>query len=365
MTTDTLIIDAEVNSDSPQPTELAGSSNSLGEVASTADPDVLDKKASYASLLEDSSPLVSFPSEGIDHCDNKKVFQLSQLCRDLIELTKPRIVIMILVTTIATALIGAGQALGMPALIWLLMGTGLIAASAGTANQVWERQIDKRMTRTADRPLAAARLPSRVGSIFAGVLGIAGSVILFSKFSATPAMVGAATWLLYVLVYTPMKTRTAWNTSVGAVAGALPMLMGYTAAGGELTDATGWLLVGILAAWQYPHFMAIAWMYRKQYAEAGFQMSTTVDPTGKSAGIQSVMGSILLIGCACALCWMRSTITGAGIASICTLVVSWPMLNASIKFLRSPDDQIARLLLRKSLVVLPLVLAIVTATLLG
>ena len=89
--------------------------------------------------------------------------------------------------------------------------------------------------------------------------------------------------------------------------------------------------------------MAIAWMYRKQYAEAGFQMSTTVDPTGKSAGIQSVMGSILLIGCACALCWMRSTITGAGIASICTLVVSWPMLNASIKFLRSPDDQIARL----------------------
>ena len=221
------------------------------------------------------------------------------------------------------------------------------------------------MTRTADRPLAAARLPSRVGSVFAGVLGIAGSVILFSKFSATPAMVGAATWLLYVLVYTPMKTRTAWNTSVGAVAGALPMLMGYTAAGGELTDATGWLLVGILAAWQYPHFMAIAWMYRKQYAEAGFQMSTTVDPTGKSAGIQSVMGSILLIGCACALCWMRSTITGAGIASICTLVVSWPMLNASIKFLRSPDDQIARLLLRKSLVVLPLVLAIVTATLLG
>ena len=91
---------------------------------------------------------------------------------------------MILVTTIATALIGAGQALGMPALIWLLMGTGLIAASMSTANQVWERQIDKRMTRTADRPLAAARLPSPVGSIFAGV-GIAGSVILFQS-SAPP-----------------------------------------------------------------------------------------------------------------------------------------------------------------------------------
>lgn len=279
---------------------------------------------------------------------------------DCVQLTKPRIVVMILVTTIATALIGAQGLVPASQLLWLLLGTGLVAASAGAANQVWERDIDRRMTRTARRPLPSARMTTSHAVVFTVLLGLAGTGILYAKFTMLPAAVGLATWLLYVLVYTPMKTRTAWNTTVGAIAGAIPMLIGYTATGGSLVDVTGWLLVGILVAWQYPHFMAIAWIYRRQYAEAGFCMSTTVDPTGRSAAWQSIAGSIALIGCAAGLCWIPAGWQAALIATAAVMCCGWPMLRASIQFAYNPGDTSARRLLRKSLLVLPAILLIVT-----
>ncbi len=165
---------------------------------------------------------------------------------------------------------------------------------------------------------------------------------------------------MYVLVYTPMKTRTAWNTTVGAVAGALPVLIGYTATGGSLTDWTGWLLVGVLVAWQYPHFMAIAWLYRRQYAEAGFCMTTTVEPTGRDAGLQSISGSVALILCGVTLCILPGQWLPACIASAGVIACTFPMLRASIRFSACPGDVPARRLLRSSLLVLPAVLAIVT-----
>jgi protoheme IX farnesyltransferase len=288
---------------------------------------------------------------------------LSQQLSDYLQLTKPRIVVMILVTTLATAMIGAGGPVDGVLLIWLLLATGMVAASAGAANQIWERVIDQRMTRTARRPLPAGRLKTGPAVVFSLLLGIAGTLILYRMFSVVPAAVGLATWLLYVLVYTPMKTRTAWNTTVGAIAGAIPMLIGYTATGGAIADGTGWLLVGILVAWQYPHFMAIAWIYRRQYGEAGFQMSTTVDSTGRSAGIQSVAGALGLMACSIALCWIPSGAIGAWFATAGVIASGWPMLRASIQFAYQPGDMPARRLLRKSLVVLPAVLAIVTVRL--
>jgi protoheme IX farnesyltransferase len=168
------------------------------------------------------------------------------------------------------------------------------------------------------------------------------------------------TWLSYVLVYTPMKTRTSWNTTVGAVAGALPVLIGYTAVGGSLADWTPWLLFGVLVAWQYPHFMAIAWLYRRQYAEAGFCMSTTVDPSGRSASVQSVVGSISLIVCGVVLCWIPAGWVSAVVAVAAVIASGTPMLLASIRFAVQPIDPHARKLLRSSLLVLPAVLAIVT-----
>ena len=279
---------------------------------------------------------------------------------DLVQLTKPRIVVMILVTTVSTAMIAAGGWVSMLDLAILLFGTGLVAGSAGGANQIWERAIDRNMARTAVRPLPSARLSLGLATAFTASIGTLGLAILLMRFGMTPAGVGLATWLLYVFLYTPMKTRTSWNTTVGAVAGALPMLIGFTALGGSLASWTGWLLFGVLAAWQYPHFMAIAWLYRRQYAAAGFQMSTTVEPSGVSAALQSIVGSLAVIGCGVALCFVSPGVLPAVLASIAVLAASVPMLKASIRFARSRDDQTARRLLRSSLLVLPAVLAVVT-----
>lgn len=279
---------------------------------------------------------------------------------DLVQLTKPRIVVMILVTTVSTALIAAGGPVSFSALFLLLLGTGMVAGSAGGANQIWERVIDRNMARTASRPLPSARMSTGVATAFTASLGTLGLAILLMRFGVAPAGVGLATWLLYVFLYTPMKTRTSWNTTVGAVAGALPMLIGYTALGGSLASVTGWLLFGVLAAWQYPHFMAIAWLYRRQYAEAGFCMSTTVEPTGLSAAVQSIVGSLAVIACGVALCVLSPGVVPAALGSIAVLAATVPMLKASVRFAIRRDDVTARRLLRSSLLVLPAVLAVVT-----
>lgn len=280
--------------------------------------------------------------------------------RDLVQLTKPRIVIMILVTTVSTAMIAAGGLVPLGSMLLLLAATAMVAGSAGGANQIWERVIDRQMARTASRPLPAARLSTGVATAFTCSIGTLGTALLWIGFGIVPALVGLVTWLVYVFVYTPMKTRTSWNTTVGAIAGALPMLIGYTAFGGSLVDATGWLLFGVLAAWQYPHFMAIAWLYRRQYAEAGFCMSTTVEPTGVSAAIQSILGSVAVIACSLALCFGSPGLVAGSLGAVAVLFAAVPMLKASIRFAKDRNDQAARRLLRSSLLVLPAVLAVVT-----
>ncbi len=279
---------------------------------------------------------------------------------DFIQLTKPRIVVMVLVTTVASSIIATGSLVGGMQLLWLLLGTAMVAGSAGAANQVWERRIDCHMPRTAIRPLPGNRMKVATATVFTAIIGCAGVGLLTVQLNAAAAIVGIATWLLYVLVYTPLKTRTAWNTTVGAIAGALPILIGYTATGGSLAESTGWLLVGVLVAWQYPHFMAIAWMYRHQYAAAGFRMTTTEEPTGRSAAIQSIAGSIALIACGVLLCVSTEQWLASALSSVAVLAVVFPMLRASIGFWLKRDDAQARRLLRSSLLVLPAVLLIVT-----
>ncbi len=282
------------------------------------------------------------------------------LFTDYVQLTKPRIVTMILVTTVASAMIAAGGAVPWLSMIYLLIGTAMVAGAAGAANQIWEREIDCKMTRTASRPLPGERMTVAVAVVYTAMLLVGGTSILYFCFSASPAIAGLATWLLYVMIYTPMKTRTSWNTTVGAVAGALPVMIGYTAVGGESNDWTGWLLVAVLAAWQYPHFMAIAWLYRKQYAEAGFCMSTTVDPSGRSAAAQSIAGSIAILLCSVMLCLMPGGTAASLVASLLVFAACYPMLRDSIQFTKQRNDQTARKLLRSSLLVLPAVLAIIT-----
>ena len=300
------------------------------------------------------------PSEPAGEPGSTELIVHKSLFSDFISLTKPRIVVMVLVTTVASAMVAAGGWYSLVDLVWLLVGTAMVAGSAGSANQVWERRIDCNMPRTADRPLPSGRMNVTVAVAFTALIGILGTSVLAIAFGTASALVGLATWGLYVLVYTPLKTRTAWNTTVGAIAGALPILIGYTALGGSLLDISGWLLVGVLVTWQYPHFMAIAWMYRHQYAEAGFQMSTTVEPTGRSAGIQSIVGSLALIGCGLGLCVSPNQLPSTILSTVAIVAVVYPMLRASIRFARHRDDVQARHLLRSSLLVLPAVLLIVT-----
>ena len=313
-----------------------------------------------SSIVEDLGALDREATGQVGAVSSPQVDARSTLVRDLIQLTKPRIVVMILVTTIATAMIAAGGMIAFEPLVLLLIGTGLVAGSAGGANQIWERVIDCRMSRTANRPLPAQRMTIGFATAYTMSIGTLGASILWLRFGPTPAFVGVVTWLTYVFVYTPMKTRTSLNTTIGAIAGALPMLIGYTALGGSLMSATAWLLFGVLAAWQYPHFMAIAWLYRRQYDEAGFRMTTTVEPSGISAAWQSIIGSIAVIACGVALCYVTPGTFAATFASVAVVAATYPMLKASIVFARARNDVTARGLLRSSLLVLPAVLAAVT-----
>jgi protoheme IX farnesyltransferase len=291
------------------------------------------------------------------------VLSFRQLVADLIELTKPRIVVMILITTGVAAMFAAGGALDFSLAMDLLLGTALVASSAGTLNQYLEREVDRRMLRTARRPLPAGRISPAVALFYGLLLVVLGTVYLAAKVQVSTAILGLITWASYLLLYTPLKLRTSFNTTVGAVAGALPMLMGYTGGGGSLMDLQGWLLLGVLVAWQYPHFMAIAWLYRKQYGEAGFLMTPNVDPSGVSAGRQAIAGAIALPLFLCCLVyplernWLWVPIM---------VVVSAGLLRCSLAFAADRQETTARRMLRSSLSQLPLaMLVLVLATFFG
>jgi protoheme IX farnesyltransferase len=275
----------------------------------------------------------------------------TQRVADYVELTKPRIVALELVTVIVAAHLAAPWGIDRWVLVHAVLGAALVAASAGAINQWWERATDARMSRTARRPLPSGRLTSRQVVLFAGATLIAGLLELVLAVGLLTAAVAAATWLVYVFAYTPLKTRSPLNTAVGAVSGALPILIGWTAAGAAI-DVRALALVGVMFLWQFPHFMAIAWLHRTDYARAGQQMLTVVDPTGLRAGAQAVVAALLLVpvslvpalspqaGSAAVYC-LWAVLLGAGQGAAATL------------FLVHRDDASARRLLRASLVYLP------------
>lgn len=212
-----------------------------------------------------------------------------------VELSKPRIAVMVAVTVAAAAILAAG---GVPSLMLLahaVVGTVLVGASASAMNQWLERHLDQLMPRTSQRPLPTGLISSGEAIAFAAVTGVVGVLDLMAFVGWEPMAWSAATWVLYVVVYTPMKTRSWWNTVVGAVAGALPVLIGWTAVGGSTGDPRAWAMFGIVFLWQFPHFMAIAWLFRSQYENAGYRMLTVTDRSGWWSGAQSVAASLVLI----------------------------------------------------------------------
>lgn len=177
--------------------------------------------------------------------------------------------------------------------IFTVLGVTFVSAGAGALNQVVERELDAKMRRTEHRPIPAGRISETAASAFAIFLAILGQILLIGFVNSLTAALAAGCLLFYVGVYTPLKTRTTWNTIVGAVAGAIPPVLGWTGATGSL-GIPALILFGILFLWQLPHFFAIAWMYRDDYEAAGYQMLAVVDKEGRRLAVQTVVYTILL-----------------------------------------------------------------------
>jgi len=199
-----------------------------------------------------------------------------------------------LLTTLVGFYVGLRGAMDYPLMFHTLLGTGLVASGAAALNQLLERRFDALMRRTADRPLPSGRLQPDTVLVFGGVCSAAGLVYLAWEVNLLTSLLGAITLASYLFIYTPLKRVTALNTVIGAIPGALPPLMGWTAARGELSGE-GWALFAILAFWQLPHFLAIAWLYREEYEKAGFKMLPMIDPHGHRTGRQAVSHTLGLL----------------------------------------------------------------------
>ena len=275
---------------------------------------------------------------------------LSRLA-DYLELTKPRIIVLELIVAGAAACLAMPHGLNSIAIMHALCGTALVAASASVANQWWERENDARMPRTANRPLPAGRVTSVEAIVFSIAMLAIGLGWLIAKTNALTAGLGLASWILYVLIYTPLKKRTSFNTAVGAVAGAIPILMGWTATGAPL-DLTALALGAVLFLWQFPHFMAIAWLYRHDYARAGHQMLPVVDPSGYRSGAQAVYAAALLIPVSLVPAIVPTS--GSPLTYLVwALALGIIQLGLAIRFALQRDDRSARHLLRATLLYLP------------
>lgn len=270
---------------------------------------------------------------------------------DYFQLTKPRIVLLELIVAAATACIAAPYAIDAVVLFHALAATALVAGSASTGNQILEREVDAKMPRTADRPLVTGRVAVWEATLLGLVTLVIGVAWLCLKVNLLTAGLGLASWLLYVVVYTPLKTRTPLNTAVGAVAGALPLLMGWTATGQPLS-LTAFALAGVLFLWQFPHFMAIAWIYRDDYQRAGHQMMSVVDPTGWRCGWQAIIGALFLIPVS-----LIPAILPEGRSpmaySLWAIALGSVILALAVRFAVVRDNRTARQLLKSTLIYLP------------
>jgi protoheme IX farnesyltransferase len=275
-----------------------------------------------------------------------------------VELTKPKISVMVLMVVTVAFYLGKP----LPTNYWLLLptlvGTALVAASASTWNQWLEQHLDSRMERTVSRPLPSGLLSNIEVLCFGIVTLLLGTAVLAFQVNWQAAFCGLATWGMYVWIYTPLKTRSTTNTAIGAVAGALPVMIGAAAA-----DATFSLnnmgvrlltLFLILFLWQFPHFMAIAWIYRHDYGRGGMKMLTVVDPTGQRAGLFAIRTSIVMIPLSMLPLVFSKDILLVGICLSAGLMYAY----YSIRFCQSPNDRTARSLLRGSLVYLPVFMGV-------
>jgi heme o synthase len=276
---------------------------------------------------------------------------------DYWRLIRPRIVAFVLLAMGVSAWTTASARPQWGDLVHSLLGAAMVIAGAIALNQRWEYRGDAKMARTADRPLPAGRLSPRQVVWFGSLMSVVGLGYLAWTTNLLLTLLALAGWLVYVVVYTPLKTRSIWQTPIGAVAGATPVLLGAAAGGGSLNCWT-YVLFGIVFFWQFPHSMAIAWRYRQEFAAAGVKVAPVTDPSGRSAGVWAVLGAVALLPVSL-IPWLLGH-AGAGYA-LAVLMLCGLYVALSLSFARRPDETTARRLLRASLVYLPAMLAVLLA----
>ena len=276
---------------------------------------------------------------------------------DFVSLTKPRLNMLVLITTLAGLYLASPSGVDGALLAHTLIGTALVAGGAAALNQVWERRTDALMRRTRVRPLPGGRLRTIEGAWFGVLLSLVGLAQLAIAVNVTAALVAAATLVSYVLVYTPLKLRTSLATLVGAIPGALPPVIGWSAATGVIS-LPALVLFGIVFFWQMPHFLAIAWMYKDEYAHAGIPLLPVLEPDGRRTGQQALMYTAGL--------WPVSLLPAViGLAGVPYMIVATILgllfVWLALRFARERSMTTARTLFLFSITYLPLLLGALVA----
>jgi heme o synthase len=277
-----------------------------------------------------------------------------QVASDLVALTKPRVVVMVLVTTLVGYYVGLAGSADYVRMTHLLIGTLLAAAGTLALNQYQERDLDARMARTRTRPLPAGRLHALEALLFGVALTLLGTTYLAALVGPLVALITMATTALYLFAYTPLKPRTALCTLVGAVPGALPPVAGWAAARGDVTLGA-WVLFGILFLWQLPHTLSLARLYREDYARAGIRVLPLMDPPGASTERQIVLTCLALVS----VSLLPAVIGWTGpIYLLGALGLGLAFTGVGVEYAVSPSTRTARKVLLGSLLYLPLLLGL-------
>ena len=269
---------------------------------------------------------------------------------DYLALTKPRLNALVVATSAAGYYLGATGRLDFEQMVQAVAGTALVAGGAAVLNQVYERDTDALMRRTRLRPLPDGRVSPADARVFGVVLAAAGLAMLAARSTLLAALLAATTLVVYLVVYTPMKRRSPVATLIGAVPGALPPLIGWTAADGRLSLG-GLTLFSIVFLWQIPHFMAIAWLYRDDYGKAGFPVLPVIEPDGRKTGRQAVAYAAALLP----VSLVPSLIGLSGSTYfVLALALGTLLLTLSVRFAWFRSIASARALFLGSIVYLPL-----------
>jgi protoheme IX farnesyltransferase len=277
---------------------------------------------------------------------------------DFAELVKARLTLLVLLTTAVGYYLAAKGPINPLGLFHAVFGTAFAAAGAAALNQWWERRLDALMHRTRTRPIPAGRMLPRDALILGCLLSIGGVAYLIVACNWLSALLAAATIVIYIFAYTPLKRVSTFNTLVGAIPGALPPVVGWAAASGRV-DIGAWSLFAILFFWQLPHFFAIAWMYREDYARAGFEMISKDDNTGARSASQSVLFCILLLLIS-GIPQFLGLVSAAYL--IVELVLNGLFIFVAMRFLRTQQTKDARRLFLTSIAYLPLLLGALVLT---